>query len=226
MDKFLTSIHDWIINHDDSWVFIIGYVTLAVVLTLWISLFWLVVVVLLHAWFEWICQRAVDKDIPGVLARIGWELKLDVALILFALALDVYMGFLVGIVGLGHGARAGVQAGARFAVIQNALRGVLLSIDDVVQVVRMVVAKKRRDRDGGGEDGSLEADAAVESAPQQFSRWGAWVQPWSKGAWFSMAFGAICLILLLIAPFFTGHDSFAAVADVCLAELHPWPVGE
>lgn len=77
----------WILEHDDSWVFTGLYVGLAVVLSIWISLFWLVAVVAGHVALEWVRQRHYDPEPAGVPARIAWELKLDFGLVLFALAL-------------------------------------------------------------------------------------------------------------------------------------------
>jgi hypothetical protein len=38
-------MYAWILQHDDRWSFIALYVSLAVVLSMWISLFWLVALV-------------------------------------------------------------------------------------------------------------------------------------------------------------------------------------
>ncbi len=110
----------WIIDHDDSKLFLVLYVGLAVVLSLWISLFWLVAVVAVHGLLEWIRQHHLDKKLAGVVARVMWEIKLDIALILFAMALDVYLDFILGLAGLQAVARGG-QAAARGG--QAATRG-------------------------------------------------------------------------------------------------------
>jgi len=139
-------LRDWIVNHDDSWIFIILYVGLAVVLSLWISLFWLVVVVAGHFVLEWIRQRHLRET--GVLAEVFWELKLDIALILFSLVLTLYLEVVFGILGLKAAgravtiARAGARGGSRFAAWERTLRGLLLSADDAAQIARALVVRR------------------------------------------------------------------------------------
>jgi hypothetical protein len=221
------AIHRWILDHDDSWAFIVSYITLAVVLSLWISLFWLVVVVAVHALLEWVRQREVDRDPLGITARILWELKLDIALIAFALALGVYMELFLGMVGLSAAGRAGVQTAGRFAAWQKVLRGALLSVDDAAQVARMVAAK------ASGTNGSVDADdmdlmsgpsldgdaAALEASP---SKWGGWNRPWNRWARLQIGFGLICVLLILAGPFLT-DNSPGEVLTILAEELHPWP---
>ena len=67
-------LRDWVLNHDDSWIFIILYVGLAVVLSLWISLFWLLVVVAGHFVLEWIRQRHIrDAGFQAVRRNMKYE---------------------------------------------------------------------------------------------------------------------------------------------------------
>src|SRR5690554_128227 len=172
-------IHSFILRHDESWAFIIAYIGLALVLSLWISLFWLVAVVAVHGVFEWVCAGQRTDDFWAKVHAVAWELKLDVALILFALALGLYMDLLLGMVGLGAAGRAGVQAGGRFAGWQNALRGALLSVDDVAQVARAVATNR-----GGA---VVQADSldildgpalSVEVEPEPLERWSDWRDSW------------------------------------------------
>ncbi|MCG6118758.1 MAG: hypothetical protein MEQ07_11300 [Aquimonas sp.] len=73
-------------EHDDRWLFTLAYVGLTVVLSLLISLFWLVAVVAAHAALEWYALK--HRGFPRQrLGRTLWHLKLDVSLILFARAL-------------------------------------------------------------------------------------------------------------------------------------------
>ncbi|MBA2665015.1 MAG: hypothetical protein H0U74_22200 [Bradymonadaceae bacterium] len=230
MQNSKEAIRQWILGHDDSWAFIICYIALAVVLTIWISLFWLIVVVGVHALFEWVCQHELDDDILGIVSRIGWELKLDAALIIFALCLGVYMDVLLGMVGLGAAARAGVQGGARFAVWQNVLHGTLMTVDDAAQVARMVAGRKSRADGDAGEDGELDILAGPSigelaepiEPPPSWSKWGGWVGRWSKGDWFALGFAVLCTILLVIAPTLTDHDTASVLASIA-HDLHPWP---
>lgn len=208
----------WIIDHDDSWLFIGSYVGLAVVLSIAISLFWLLVVVAIHGVFEWIRQSySPYRDRWSVVARVGWELKLDVALLFLALVLAVYMDVILGAAGLGSAARLGIQAGARFTGWQNILRGVLLSVDDAAHVVRAI---------GRSSHGCVEQpddDTAVPAPVSIPRRWGGWQQPrWGVGDWVALALLAVCTVLILVGPWLSPHDSREILA-VLAEELHPWP---
>lgn len=94
-----SAVHEWIVNHDDSWVFIVLYIGLAVTLSIAISLFWLVAVVAAHAALEWYVHWREHPSIVHTAARVAWEIKLDMSLVLFALALGVYKEFVMGIAG-------------------------------------------------------------------------------------------------------------------------------
>lgn len=208
----------WIVDHDDSWLFIGSYVGLAVVLSIAISLFWLLVVVAIHGLFEWIRQSySPYRDRWSVVARVAWELKLDVALLLLALVLAVYMEVILGAAGLGSAARLGIQAGARFTGWQSILRGVLLSVDDAAHVVRAI------GRSTPAGVGQAEGETAPPAPDSISRRWGGWSQPrWGAGDWLALALLAICTGLMLISPWLSPHDT-REILSVLAEELHPWP---
>lgn len=173
----------WVIEHDDSWVFTLCYVGLAVVLSLLISLFWLIVVVALHAALEWYALQ--HRGYPTHrLGRTLWHLKLDLSLILFALALGLYLELLFGLAGLGAVARTGAQAGSRFLAWKQALRGVLLTLDDAAQVARALA------KQGSGKEDEVPACPVVPP----------WRQTWRRADMASLGFGAGCLVLILLSP--------------------------
>jgi hypothetical protein len=202
---------DWIAEHDDRWLFTLLYVGLAVVLSIWISLFWLVAVVAAHGLLEaWALRR---RGWQGPIAgKVLWHLKLDLTLILFALWLGLYLQTLFGLAGLGAMARTGAQAGARFVAWQRALRGTLLTLDDAAQVARAVAARRSRNGNGnknGNGDGS---EAVSEPPPAGLSR----------GDTLTLVAGALFLLLILAAPWLTEHDAASALAAMAM-DLHPWP---
>lgn len=205
------ALHRWILEHDDSWLFIASYIGLAVVLSLMISLFWLVVVVAAHAALEWYVHWREHPSVLHTAARVAWMVKLDVALILFALALGVYMEFVFGIAGLSAAAR-GVQATGRFIAWQRGLRAVLLTVDDAAQVARAAASV-------GGKHGQT----AEEEEPR--SGWGGWTARWTFGDKFSLSFGATCLVLILLAPWLAGMEAGEVLAIIG-TEMHPWPPAE
>jgi hypothetical protein len=210
-------LREWIVNHDESWLFVVSYITLAVVLSIWISLFWLLVVIGMHLVLEWIRQREVDPRPGGVLLRALWELKLDFALFLFALALTAYMDVVMGIAGLGGAARLGMQSGARVGGWGRAIRGVLLSLDDAAQAARAVVAVGGNSRESADMAGDVEPPSRKPAAPPNpiAGRWGI-------GDHVAIWLGAVCLLLLLAAPVLTGQDA-GSLLQALAAEMQPFP---
>jgi hypothetical protein len=206
-------LHAWVVKHDDSWLFIAPYIGLAVILSLTISLFWLLVVVAAHAALEWYVHWREHPSVVHTAARVAWEIKLDLALILFALALAVYMDYVMGAAGLSAAARAGargVQATGRMIAWQRGLRAVLLTLDDAAQVTRAAISSRHK-------------AAAAAPAPETPKRgWGGWAAPWTVGDWISIAIGVVCLIALAAAPAATGLAPPEILAKLA-AELHPWP---
>jgi hypothetical protein len=219
-------IHGYIVDHDNRWSFIIAYIALAVILAIVINLFWLILVVAAHGLFEWITQRQFVRDRIGIAMRVLWELKLDIALILFALALEVYIEMVLGMVGLSAAARAGAQTGGRFVALQNALRGTLLSIDDAAQVVRMV-AKRGGDEEGTDGQVALAGEEEEEldfeqSLADSGGRLGPWSGEYVLGDWFSIGFSILCLGLILVGPLLTPHD-WSSMMEALGGQLDPWP---
>jgi len=206
------SASGWIHDHDDRWLWTVLYVGGAVVLSIFISLFWLVALVAIHGALEWVRQRRIDPNAAGVIARVAWELKLDIALVLFAFVVALYMDLVLGMAGLGGAARVGAQVASRGGAWARAIRGVLLSIDDAAQLVR---AASRGDAggDGGGQRRSMS---------QTELRWGGWLGPWGVGAWLSLGLAGASMAMIAIVPLATG-GSVVETAEQLLMELHPWP---
>jgi hypothetical protein len=238
-----TSLGAWIIDHDNQKLFVIFYIGLAVVLSIWVSLFWLVAVVAVHLLFELVRQHTLHARRREVLAEALWEVKLDLALIFFALALSLYMDILLGAVSLGLGARlaalsrtgrfarlfqAGARAGTRFAGWQRLIRGFLLSMDDLAQVARALGRRGKRPEaalagaESAGTEGSTQVDAGGPQDVTSGSIWGSWAQPWSRGDWFVVLFLAACLLSIFAAPALTQQPWEAAMSTL-KAELAPFP---
>lgn len=205
------AVQQWVCEHDDRWLFIIGYVGLAVVLSVWISLFWLVAVVGVHLLLEIFRQRLVAPYLVG--ARVLWELKLDLALILFSFVLAVYMELVLGAAGLGSAARVGMRAAPRAAGWLRALRGALLSLDDAAQVVRAVA--KRRKAGGAAE----EKPGRTQASDYRFHP-----RDWTLGDHIAIWLGVVCTLLLLLSPLLIDVP-FGDVARMLIHELRPFPSG-
>ncbi len=199
----------WIEKHDECRFFIISYIALAVLLSLFISLFWLVFVVFIHFCLEIFKQRTYKHKSTNVFLNSLWETKLDIALVIFALALGVYLEFIIGIAGIGAGARAVAQTGSRFAIWQRIIRGILISLDDLAQVLRFTKPNKNN----------------KESSPTRQKvndKLNLWRNKWDIGDIISVSFGILMLVLLLLAPYIT-QKSINEILLIMADDLHPWP---
>jgi hypothetical protein len=160
-------VRDFVAHHDDRWLFVAVYITLAVVLSLALSLFWLVAVAALHFGLECL-RQAQHRDGAGeVLSHAAWEIKLDIALVLLALAMALYMDVVLGVLGLQSAARATAasRAGlrvARFAAWQRNVRAIILLGDDVARIIHVAVTRLlRRPARPAPQLSMARADAAV-----------------------------------------------------------------
>lgn len=198
----------WVVEHDERRSFVLPYLALSVVCSVFVSLFWLLVLVGIHLAIE--LERAKRLQVRPALGWALWEIKLDLGLLLLALSMAVYMDVAFGVLGLGASARAGsavARVGARANLLRRAVRGVLLVLDDLVRVVGAVVAAR------GIQQGP--APGAGERPP--------WRGSWSWGDRIAVTLlGAVCL-LLASSPWLSGHD-LGTILQLGLAELHPWPM--
>lgn len=209
----MTRALEWIREHDDRLSFVVLYIGGAIALSIWLNLFWVIMLMLGHFALEIVRGYLLDARRP--LAHALWEVKLDIALVLFALVVALYSEFVLGILGLGQAARAGqaargLQAAARFGVIERTLRIVVLTSDDVLRLVQAAFRLR------GKSAAAKPAPAAVEVAamvPDEEPAIGA-------GDIASLAFGALCLLLLLLAPQITDAAP-DAVATQLLYEISP-----
>lgn len=210
----------WLVMHDDRWTFIVPYIGLAVLLSVLISLFWLAVVVAVHFALE-IARQTYLTRANGrgsrpllIVGRALWELKLDLALILFALVLALYLEVTLGIVGLGAGARgaamAGARVGARFTVLQQVLRGLLLSLDDLAQVVRVLLRRRK----------APNGETVIETGPHEALA----LAPFnpSRGDYAILTFAGVCVLLIVAAPLLLDLTP-AAVLQQIAEEMTPFP---
>jgi hypothetical protein len=211
----------WILEHDNSAIFNILYIGLAVVLSVWLGLFWLIAVVGIHALIEFYRQYLIFNKPQLAFNEMLWELKLDFALIIFAFWLAVYLDFIFGIAGLAAGARVAAQAGSRvaqtgtrFAVWQRVIRGFFLSLDDAGMAMRALARKKVNISDTAEEN-----DGYLIGQKKQVRS--SWCGRYSKGDWFVILFGTTIVIFILFSPVITGK-SLSDVVSIILGELKPF----
>lgn len=125
----------WIKEHDDRWSFILPYIVLSVTLSIALSLFWLLAVILVYGAIEWtrLAPLRGPRRLLGCLART----QLDWALLLAAVCMEVYLETAAGLAGAGQFARGLGRILSRLPGWQSVLRAVLLSSDDALQLVRL-----------------------------------------------------------------------------------------
>ena len=207
--QWLVSLHRWLREHDQRMSFTVLYITLALVLSMAISMFWLVAVVAAHGALEyWKLGRTGPRD--QRLGRTLWHIRLDIMLVLAALWLGLYIDLLFGIAGLGAAARTGAQVSARVVAWQRTLRGVLLSVDEAALAAKAAL----------GRDKVHESPA---TSPRRHTR-PPWQQRWSWGDRITVAAAALFATLIVLTPILTEHDLGEALA-ILAQDLHPWPKG-
>lgn len=201
----ISAVHSYILEHDRRWSFIITYISLAVVLAILLNLFYLTLVVGLHGLFEWIKYGQHVQDRVTRAFYVLWELKLDIGLIFFGLALDLYLELILGMVGISSAARGAAMTGSRFIGFEHALRGILLSVDDLALAGRMAL-------------GRTPDEEPIE--PVKGNLLGPWAWNYSLGDRLSIGFGITCILCIILAPHVTEHNVASALASLA-AEMHP-----
>lgn len=206
-----TPVRDWIVAHDDSRAFVLLYVVLALVLSIGIGLFWLLALVGVHFGFEYVRARHHGASARGAVAAALWALKLDLALVLFALTLSLYLKYVFGVLGLqaagraASAAQAGVRTGARFAAWERIIHGFLITVDDMARGVRAVVVLRAQ---GSGRTGEVVVVQPEVQAPHRITR----------GDRLALGFGAACLLAIVAAPWL-GYGSWNEALATLAAEL-------
>ena len=237
----MTTVSQWIQRHDESWLFVAIYIGFAVVLSVWLSLFWLVLMVGIHFLFEIIRHSRTHDGWVARLSVASWEIRLDVALVLLAFAVALYMDAIMGIVGLQSAGRAAVatstasRVGTRAVAWQRMVRAVVLGFDDVANAIRAVLMRKGETAAPAvagavpvAEEGEPEEVAPAMASSSDLpssSRLPGWAEPW--GFWDRMTMGLMgaCIAAMVIAPPLTG-STYPAALETLREELQPFPVEE
>jgi len=244
----LDGILHWVRTHDESWLFVAIYIGFAVVLSVWLSLFWLVLMVGIHFLLE-IFRQARDHEVwPAVLSMASWEIRVDLALLLLAFAVSLYMDLIMAILGLqslGRAAVATSRVGARAVAWQRAVRAVVLGFDDVANAIRAIFMKKggasvEAARAGAGGDArAMPPSGPAEAAPEVVSSGDpetetadtsdarrstvpGWGDRWGFWDRFTMALSAACVIAMVAAPPLT-DSTYAQAVETLIEELRPFP---
>jgi hypothetical protein len=186
-------IGQWCDDHDERNSFVFSYILLSVVLSLMAGLFWLGVLVGVHFALELYRNRRLA--VRSRLAHATFGIKLDVTLVLLALALSLYADLLFAALGLRAVPRAGSAVGrfsGRIPSLRRIMRAALLVTDEVVRVAAFFAASR-----GIAAAGSKRAPVWRPHSP--------WAERWSMGTRLVMALGTIALFLLIAAPWLSGN---------------------
>lgn len=195
-------------EHDQRTSFTLLYITLALVLSMAISIFWLVVVVAAHGVLEyWTLGKTGAHD--HRLGRTLWHIRLDIMLVLAALWLGLYIDLLFGVAGLGAAARTGAQVSARVVAWQRTIRGVLLSVDEAALAAKAALSRS-------SPSGQAAERRRATPAPPP------WQQPWSWGDRLTIGAAGLLAGLILLTPVLTDHGPAEALS-ILARDLHPWP---
>jgi hypothetical protein len=240
-----SGLRDWVRDHDERWSFVVLYLGLAVGLSVFVSLFWLLVVGALHFALECGRQAHFREGRLEVLGHALWEVKLDIGLVLLALTLVLYIDVVLGLLGLQSIARAaavtraGARIGTRAAAWERTIRTLLITVDEMARIAYAAVTIRRSAgatrRAVVSEGRAMEAVAlaaeaeAAEAASVRAAAAAAppdpglgWRGPWGMADRIGLALVVAGLTLMLVAPFLTAHDWGTAAATL-LEELRPFP---
>ena len=196
-------IKRWVHEHDERLSFTLLYFGGAVLLGIFMNLFWVTALMALHFAIEipGNIMRRVEAPVRDAL----WHIKFDIGLILFSLVIAVYMSKILAVLGITQAVRAtraveGVRALSRAKVIEGAIRAFMMSIDDIIGMI----ARIHRGRKGLKKPSKIPA---------------AWRNP-DAGDWCSLGFSLVQIILLLLAPVLTDHD-ILDIAHIIVVEMTP-----
>lgn len=216
----------WVDRHDDTWLFTIIYVALAVTLSLSISLFWLFIVALAHSGLEWYAlSRAGVTGFRSKIKKILWHIRLDLVVILFALWLGVYMTAIFGVLGISAVTRASTAARATTVAratplhMHDFLNTMSIIIDDIILVLRGFARRSPKEQQASPQAIAVEQVITPLVAP---------VHPWQQikglGLGDKLLFiGAVALLAtLMLSPILSPYSS-TEVIEILTASLDPWP---
>jgi hypothetical protein len=198
----------WCAEHDERNSFVFTYITLSVLLSVMAGLFWLVLLVGVHFGLELYRNRNLERR--SRLAHATFGIKLDVTLILLALALTLYMDLLFAALGLRALPRAGAAVGrvsGRLGSIRRIVRAALMVTDEVVRIAAYFAAARGITAPAGG------ASVWRPHSP--------WTERWSTGTRLVIGLGVAALILLFAAPWLTDYGIDGTLA-VLAHELSPF----
>ena len=205
-----SALHNWIKDHDDRWSFIILYVGGSVILSVFLNLFWVILLMGTNLGLKIVRNLLIDLPMPFFHAL--WQIKLDLALILLSLLFTLYADQIFATLGLAQVAR-GAQMATRAGAIQRGIRILMMTMDDMTRIARILIKSlfSRGEKSLAATGHELE-DAFMEDAGE--------VAPWrnpAKGDIFSLGFAGFCILMIALSPVLTHKSVLDIGAQLALA---------
>lgn len=231
------AIRRWILSHDERLSFAAAYVILAVALSLFISLFWLLVIVAIHVILEWLKKRYQGYQGHGHAAMWTlWDTKYDLALAMFAFVLAAYAGVSFGVAGAQSAGRLGILA-SRLGPLTRGFAAARVVLFRLWFAARIIIIRKadmaratargklaemqaaaNADQDSAAQCEGQDAAQHVRLVPQGPP----WKTQWTRGDWVAVGFLGLNIILLVINPLIT-DQTLIGMLEGFREKLHPWP---
>ncbi len=234
----LGPVRQWILSHDERLSFAVAYVVLAVGLSLFVSLFWLLVLVAIHVYLEWLKKRYHGYAGGGhAVIWTLWDTKLDLALAMLAFVLAAYAGVSFGVAGAQSAGRAGVLA-SRLGPLTRGFAAARVVLFRLWFAARIIIIRKADMARAAAQGKLTEQKAAVranEDAAAKLERQGVtgemgpvpqvppWKTEWTRGDWIALTFITFNIVLLLINPIIT-DQTIVGMFQGFREQLHPWPL--
>lgn len=211
----MTAAAQWVKEHDDRLSFVLLYISGAILLSIVLNLFWVMMLMFGHFLLE--IFRGYLLKVKSPVLHALWEVKLDIGLVLFALVVALYSEHVLALLGLGQAARAsqaarGLQAAARFGIVERALRILVLTMDDLARLAQAVIKFGMKSREPATAPPHTQVHAIESSSPKGSL---------GRGDVLSLSFAGLCFVLIVFTPSLTGTPA-ADVAPKILHELSPY----
>lgn len=224
--KRIAGFLEWIVDHDDKRLFVMGYVGLTLLLTIGISLFWLIFLVSVHFVFE-VLKKYHDgaREMSRILAWAAWDIKFDIALVSMALVLLAFTEISFGI--------AGIAGLGRFSAVMTRFSGAtrgILPVKDLILAFRIVCTRQMDRRDflqrklvwsKEREEAGIKAMRQAERMRLAAHRY-PWQTKWPLSGKLIVGVTVVNLLAVLFAICF-GETPASEWGGAVLREFHPWP---
>lgn len=231
----LGPVQRWVVLHDRSVIFALSYVSLTIILSIFISYFWLLALVGLHLVLEWMKKGYLGyKSFWHRAAWTIWDTKFDIALIFLALTLLSYTGVGAGVAGAQSATRVGLMSGrlagilARFARLGVVLRAMGIRVVDLFFSARVILFRKADMARASKQEAYLQQNPTADGQTNPTDPAAGIPEhlPWQRAlggyGWFAVILVVVNTVAVLFAPVVTDH-TYTSLMETLATKFHPWP---